>query len=184
MSTQAQTSTRKPSEVAREVFHAIFDERDLSDPSRYWTDESVDDFIALGKTVRGKDALAVFFRELFAAFPDWKLEIEQTIDDDDRRVVVQWSASATFDGVAWQGIEPTGSRVSVRGVDVITLDAGGAIAQNTVYYDAASFAARSACCRAKAHPVTGPCLRPSTSSRRPGRVCARAADDRRERARV
>lgn len=140
MNTPAAASTRTPSEVAREVFHAIFSERDLSDPSRYWTDESVDHFLALGKSVRGKDALAGFFRELFAAFPDWTLEIEQTVDDGDRRVVVQWTASATFDGAPWQGIEPTGSKVTVRGVDVISLDRDGRVAQNTVYYDGLAFA--------------------------------------------
>lgn len=140
MNTPAAASTRTPSEVAREVFHAIFSERDLSDPSRYWTDESVDHFLALGKSVRGKDALAGFFRELFAAFPDWTLEIEQTVDDGDRRVVVQWTASATFDGAPWQGVEPTGSKVTVRGVDVISLDRDGRVAQNTVYYDGLAFA--------------------------------------------
>jgi hypothetical protein len=50
-------------------------------------------------SLRGKDALAGFCRELFVAFPDWALTIEQTVDDGDRRVVVQWTASATFDGV-------------------------------------------------------------------------------------
>lgn len=134
------TSTRTPSEIARELFHMIFNERDLSDPSRYWTDESVDHFLALGKSVRGKDALAGFFRELFAAFPDWTLEIEQTIDDGDRRVVVQWTARATFDGAPWQGIQPTGSKVTARGVDVISLDSDGKVDQNTVYYDGTGFA--------------------------------------------
>jgi hypothetical protein len=86
----------------------LFSERDLSDPSRYWTDESVDHFIALGMSLRGEDALAGFVRELFVAFPDWALTIEQTVDDGDRRVVVQWTASATFDGGPWQGIERTG----------------------------------------------------------------------------
>jgi len=62
MTTSPTTSTRTPSDVAREVFHAIFSERDLSDPSRYWTDESVDHFVALGESVRGKDALAGFSR--------------------------------------------------------------------------------------------------------------------------
>jgi Tn3 transposase DDE domain len=33
--------------------HPPFSERDLSDPSRYWTDESVDHFIALGMSLRG-----------------------------------------------------------------------------------------------------------------------------------
>jgi steroid delta-isomerase-like uncharacterized protein len=90
--------------------------------------------------VRGKDALAAFGRELFAAFPDWTLEIEQTVDGGDRRVVVQWTASATFDGAPWQGIEPTGSKVTVRGIDVISLDQDGKVDHNTVYYDGMAFA--------------------------------------------
>jgi steroid delta-isomerase-like uncharacterized protein len=140
MSTPAAVSTRTPTEVAREVFHALFTERDLSDPSRFWTDESVDHFVALGLSVHGKDALAGFFRELFVAFPDWALTIEQTVDDGDRRVVVQWTASATFGGGPWQGIEPTGGKVTVRGVDVISLDRDDKVDQNTVYYDGAAFA--------------------------------------------
>jgi hypothetical protein len=52
MDTPAATSTRRPSEAARELFQAIFGKRDLSDASRCRTDESVDDFVALGKTVR------------------------------------------------------------------------------------------------------------------------------------
>ena len=140
MATPTAVSSRTPSEVAREVFRALFEDRDLADPSRYWTDDSVDHFVALGRTVKGKDALAAFFRELFAAFPDWSLEIEQTIDDGERRVVVQWTATATFSGAPWQGIEPTGSRVIVRGLDVISLDRNGKVDQNTVYYDGASFA--------------------------------------------
>ena len=103
MSKPPATSTRTPSQVAREVFHAIFNDRHFSDPSRYWTDQSVDHFLALGKSVRGKDALTGFFRELFAAFPDWTLDVEQTIDDGDRWVVVQWTARATFDGAPLAG---------------------------------------------------------------------------------
>lgn len=90
--------------------------------------------------MRGKDALAEFFRKLFAAFPDWTLEIEQTVDDGDSRAVVQWTAHATFDGPPWHGIEPTGHKLTVRGVDVISLDGDGRVAQNTVYYDGSAFA--------------------------------------------
>jgi steroid delta-isomerase-like uncharacterized protein len=126
--------------VIREAFQGIFSERNLSDPSRYWTDESVDHFLALGKSVCGKDALAAFFRGLFAAFPDWTLEIEQTVDDGDSRVVVQWTAHGTFNGASWQGIEPTGSKVTVHGVDIISIDRNGKVDQNTVYYDLAAIA--------------------------------------------
>ncbi len=81
-----------------------------------------------------------FFQETFAAFTDWELNIEQTTDDGESRVVVQWTARGTFDGAPWQGLEPTGRRVGIRGVDVIELDRDGRVEQNTVYYDAAAFA--------------------------------------------
>lgn len=136
----ATTDTRTPSQIAREIFHAIFDERDLSDPYRYWSDDSVDHFLAVGRTVRGAQALAQFFRDLFAAAPDWELEIENTVDDGDRQVVVQWHATGTLAGAPFLGIEPNGRRIELRGVDVIGLDADGKVDTNTVYYDGAEFA--------------------------------------------
>ena len=54
--------------------------------------------------------------------------------------MVQWTVGSTFDGAPWQGIEPTSSKVPVRGVDVISLDPAGKIDQNTVYYDGTGFA--------------------------------------------
>lgn len=75
-----------------------------------------------------------------SASAEGTLDIEQTIDDGDRRVVVQWTVGSTFDGAPWQGIEPTSSNVTVRGVDVISLDPNGKIDQNTVYYDGTGFA--------------------------------------------
>ena len=135
------TTTQTPSEVAREVFSAIFDDRDLSDPYRYWTDDSVDHFLAAGKSVRGAEGLAQWFRDLFAAVPDWKLEVENTVDDGERHVVVQWHAAGTFNGTQpFLGIEPTGRRVELRGVDVIEFDSNHKVVTNTVYYDGAEFA--------------------------------------------
>ena len=75
-----------------------------------------------------------------AAFPDWNLEVEQVFDDGDAHAIVQWSATATFEGTPWQGIEPSGSKLTLRGVDVITLDADGIVVENTVYYDGIAFA--------------------------------------------
>lgn len=135
------TTTQTPSEIAREVFSAIFDDRDLSDPYRYWTDDSVDHFLAAGKSVRGAEGLAQWFRDLFASVPDWKLEIENTVDDGERQVVVQWRATGTFNGTQpFLGIEPTGRRVEIRGVDVIRFDDDHKVETNTVYYDGAEFA--------------------------------------------
>ena len=62
--------TRSPSAIARETFRVLFEERDLSDPYRFWTDASVDHFLAAGQSVRGAQALTAWFRELLAAIPD------------------------------------------------------------------------------------------------------------------
>jgi steroid delta-isomerase-like uncharacterized protein len=134
------TQTRDLSAGAREIFSAIFDDRDLSDPYRHWTDDSVDHFLAAGKTVRGAHALAQWFRELFAAVPDWSLEIENTVDDGVDQVVVQWHATGTFTGAPFLGIEPTGGRLDIRGCDVIKVDDDFKVVTNTVYYDGAEFA--------------------------------------------
>jgi steroid delta-isomerase-like uncharacterized protein len=134
------TTSASLGERAREVFSAIFDDRDLSDPYRYWTDESVDHFLAAGRSVRGAQALAQWFRDLFAAVPDWHVTVENTVDDGDRQVVVQWHATGTFNGSApFIGIEPTGRRIDLRGVDVIVVDDDFKVVTNTVYYDAAEF---------------------------------------------
>jgi steroid delta-isomerase-like uncharacterized protein len=137
----ATTTSQTPAEIAREMFAALFDDRDLSDPYRYWTDRSVDHFLAAGRSVRGAEGLAQWFRDLFAAVPDWSLEIDNVVDDGDRQAVVQWHATGTMSGATpFLGIEPNGRRVDIRGVDVLRFDADGKVDTNTVYYDGAQFA--------------------------------------------
>jgi predicted SnoaL-like aldol condensation-catalyzing enzyme len=178
MSRPPATSTRTPSDVAREVFHAIFDDRDLSDPSRYWTDESVDHFVALGKSVRGKDALAGFFRELFVTFPDWTLEIEQTIDDGDRRVVVQWTARAPSTALPGRASSrlAAGSPSAASTSSASTPTARSTRTPSTT--TERDSPARSACCPARGRRPTVRCLPPSTSPRRPRSACAAVAAER------
>lgn len=124
----------------REIFRRLFDERDLSDPYRYWNDESVDHFLAAGRSVRGAPALAEWFAALFAAVPDWTLVVENVVDDGADQIVVQWTGTGTFTGAPFLGIEATGRRVEIHGCDVIRLDADGRVGTNTVYYDGAAFA--------------------------------------------
>ena len=58
---------------------------------------------------------------------------------DEEAAVVQWRAAGSFSGGPFQGIEPTGRRVEIRGVDVME-STGGLVRHNTIYYDGASFA--------------------------------------------
>ena len=129
-----------PSELARANFQGVFDERDLDHPERYWSDRSTNHFLATGETVRGSAELVEWFRKLFAAAPDWRIEIENVLDDGDRQAVVQWRGTGTFDGGPFQGIDATGRHVELRGVDVVRFDADGKVEDNTIYYDGAEFA--------------------------------------------
>jgi steroid delta-isomerase-like uncharacterized protein len=132
----------KPSELVRETYRVLFEERDLSDAatSRFWNDQTTDHFLAAGKSVVGKQALTAWFRELLTAVPDWRIEIENTFDDGDHQAVVQWRGTGTFTGGPFLGMEPNGRRVEIRGVDLFRFDADGMVAENTVYYDGAEFA--------------------------------------------
>jgi steroid delta-isomerase-like uncharacterized protein len=130
------TETPTPSEVARTIFEAL-SKRDLDTAMKFNTDDAVDDFVAIGE-FRGRLAIRRFFDELLAAFPDFEIAVDRIVGDDSA-AVVQWHAAGTFSGGKFQGIEPTGKRVQIRGVDVMEF-AEGRYVHNTIYYDGASFA--------------------------------------------
>ena len=130
------TETPTPSEVARTIFEAL-SKRDLDTAMKFNTDDAVDDFVAIGE-FRGRLAIRRFFDELLAAFPDFDIALDRIVGDDSA-AVVQWHAAGTFSGGKFQGIEPTGKHVEIRGVDVMEF-AEGRYVHNTIYYDGASFA--------------------------------------------
>jgi steroid delta-isomerase-like uncharacterized protein len=130
------TETPTPSEVARTIFEAL-SKRDLDTAMKFTTDDAVDDFVAIGE-FRGRLAIRRFFDELLAAFPDFAIAVDRIVGDDSA-AVVQWHAAGTFSGGKFQGIEPTGKRVQIRGVEVMEF-AEGRYVHNTIYYDGASFA--------------------------------------------
>jgi steroid delta-isomerase-like uncharacterized protein len=130
------TGVRTP----REVAHAVFDAVAARDPDgivEFGEPGYVDDFVAVGE-FRGRDAIRDFFRQVFAAFPDFDMTVDRIVADDSS-AVVQWHLAGTFSGGTFQGVRPTGRRVELRGVDVMEI-AGGLIQRNTIYYDGASFA--------------------------------------------
>jgi steroid delta-isomerase-like uncharacterized protein len=128
--------TRTPAEVARAAFDAVA-KRDADAVAALTTETTVDDFVAIGE-VRGPDAIRKFFLDTFAAFPDFSMTADRIVADEEA-AVVQWHATGTFSGAPFQGIEPTGKHVELRGVDVMEV-ANGHVRRNTIYYDGASFA--------------------------------------------
>jgi steroid delta-isomerase-like uncharacterized protein len=137
---ESSTDTRTPSQIARDAFRILFDERDLSDPYRLWSDDSVDHFLAAGQSVRGAQPLAQWFRELLDAVPDFRMEVLNAFDDGDRQATLAWRATGTFSGGPFLGIESNGRRIDLRGVDVMRFDSDGKIDENWIYYDGAEFA--------------------------------------------
>src|SRR5438445_13493663 len=77
MATRTVSKTKSAKELAQESFDAL-KRKDIAYAERFWGPESVDHFLAAGEH-RGKDAIAAYFRELFAAFPDFSLEVERIV---------------------------------------------------------------------------------------------------------
>lgn len=104
----------------------------------HWHDDGVDDLVPIG-ILRGPGAVRTFFSELFAAVPDLEfLVLKMAVDS--QGAAVQWRMRGTFDGAAFQGVEPTGREIEIRGCDCLEVDEDGKLTRNTAYYDGAAFA--------------------------------------------
>jgi steroid delta-isomerase-like uncharacterized protein len=125
-----------PESVARAIFEGLA-VKDMGVIDRFVHPEAVDDFVAIGE-FHGRESIRQFFAELFTAFPEFEMDVERIVASD-TAAVVQWRASGTFTGGPFLGIEPTGRRVEIRGVDVMEIE-GGQVRHNTIYYDGNAFA--------------------------------------------
>ena len=130
------TEILTPAQTARAIFDSL-NAKDLDALVRFTDAETVDDFVAVGE-FRGPEEIRQFFAELLTAFPDFTITIERLVSDE-TTAVVQWRAEGTFTGGPFQGVEPTGGDVNLRGVDVMEI-ANGTVRRNTIYYDGAAFA--------------------------------------------
>lgn len=128
--------TRSAEEVARSYFEAVA-ARNADEMAKHWHADGVDDLVPVG-ILRGPDEVRDFFNELFTAVPDAELTVEDTIVQGSK-AVVRWRTVGTFDSGIFQGIEPTGRRVELRGADCLEVKSGKII-RNTAYWDGAGFA--------------------------------------------
>jgi steroid delta-isomerase-like uncharacterized protein len=132
----AQGEHRTPAQVA-EAALASFATRDPDLVAANAHPDAVDDVVAIGE-FRGRAAIREFYEEMFEAFPDFEIRPERIIADD-AGAAVRWIATGTFDGKPFQGIQPTGRRIELPGVDYMEIS-DGLIRRNTIFYDGASFA--------------------------------------------
>jgi steroid delta-isomerase-like uncharacterized protein len=120
----------------RSYFDAIAN-RDPDAIAAHWRDDGVDDLVPL-RPLRGTGEIVAFFKELFAAVPDLETTVTRVVAGE-TQAAVEWRMSGHFTGAPFQGIDPTGRRVEMRGLDLFEVE-DGKITSNTGYYDGMSFA--------------------------------------------
>jgi steroid delta-isomerase-like uncharacterized protein len=131
------TARRKANgELVRSFFEALA-ARDPERMAQHWSPDLVQDLVPLG-VFRGREEIKGIYRELFAAAPDLETTVQRVVTDE-QHAVVEWRMTGTFSGRPFQGLDPTGRRVELRGVDVYTID-DGAFTAETSYYDGMAFA--------------------------------------------
>jgi steroid delta-isomerase-like uncharacterized protein len=130
-----ETKISSPVDTAREMFETVLNRRDAEALRPYWADDLVEE-LPTG-TYRGPDEMARYFAETFAALPDFHIEAER-IAGEGETVFVRWRLTGTFSGAPWQGIEPTGDRIELVGMDCFTIREGKVV-RNVVVFDQVSF---------------------------------------------
>jgi steroid delta-isomerase-like uncharacterized protein len=126
-----------PGRVARAYFEAVA-ARDVDAMADCWAEGGIDHLAPLNRDLRAPDELRSFFSQTFTAMPDWRFEVLDVVAARNQ-AAVRWHATGTFCGGPFEGIEPTGSRIELEGIDLLTVE-DGKIQRNDAYYDSAQFA--------------------------------------------
>jgi steroid delta-isomerase-like uncharacterized protein len=127
--------SRAVEKVARSFFEAT-GAHDVDKAVEYWADDGVEDIVPVG-VFRGKKEIEAWARGFLGASSDLEVTVDRVITDD-TRAVVEWRFRGTFDG-PFQGLEPTGKKIDLRGTDIIEIE-DNEIKRLTAYYDSTAFA--------------------------------------------
>lgn len=127
---------RTPEATVRAYFDAVT-ARDPDAMTQYWSEDGIEEILPVG-ILRGPEEIKGYFTQLFAAIPDFEMTVERTLAQE-QNVLVQWRASGTFEGGPLMGVDPTGRRVELRGLDWLEVE-GEKIVRNTAFADGAALA--------------------------------------------
>ena len=116
--------------IARAYFEALA-KRDLDAAQALWRPGGIDRLHGLAE-LRVPGEHRAYFQNLFAAFPDFELEVVDVTGAGDR-AAVRWRGTGTFNGTArFQGLNPNGSRIEIEGCDMLSIEEGE-IVENNAY---------------------------------------------------
>jgi hydroxyacylglutathione hydrolase len=124
-------------EIAKLYFEAL-NAHDLDQATALWAPDAVDRFVG-DQEVVGPDGVREYFSGVFAAFPDFTIEVLDCTTSR-QRTAVRWHARGTFAGPGmFQGFEPNGAQIDLEGCDVLTVSED-LIQHNDAYLDTTSIA--------------------------------------------
>jgi steroid delta-isomerase-like uncharacterized protein len=121
-------------ELIRWAF-AILNRHDAPSLAQLYTAETVERFP--DRTCRGGDAIVAYFEDVFAAIPDWHIQIVGLAEQGED-VFVQWHMTGTHLGPLL-GIAPSGRALAIDGIDHFVLR-GGKLVSNFVVVDQLQYA--------------------------------------------
>ena len=81
----------------------------------------------------GLEGVKQWFSSMHTAFPDFQMNVEDMIAEGDK-VVARVSLSGTHQG-EFMGIDPTGNRVTITGIDILRINAEGKIVEHWGNFD-------------------------------------------------
>jgi len=109
-------------EVARGYFGAL-GKRDRNAQREWYGPEMRGDIHGVTGPI-DRAGLIEYFDSLYAAIPDFQLDILDLVAEDDK-AVVRWHVTGTFAGPGtFQGLEPNGARMDIEGCDFVTVKDG------------------------------------------------------------
>ena len=123
--------------IARAYFEAI-GARDTEAMMSFWEPGGIGDIHGLVE-LSAPDTYAAWFANLFAAVPDWRMEILDLVAEGEK-AAVRWRATGNFDGTArFEGMLPTGAKIDITGFDLLTIR-DGKIQRNEAYMNGSEMA--------------------------------------------
>jgi steroid delta-isomerase-like uncharacterized protein len=131
--------TTTPTEIVKSIFERL-DKRDSEVLSDFGAEDVVEMWPIVGR-LQGLKAVGSHFAAIFAAVPDFHIEIERMAADRET-VFAHWHATGTFNGEPFLGIEATGRPIDIRGTDCFTIRDGKVVA-NFIAYDGMTFAVQA-----------------------------------------
>jgi glyoxylase-like metal-dependent hydrolase (beta-lactamase superfamily II)/predicted ester cyclase len=124
-------------EIARRYFAALA-AHDLDAATACWRPGAIDRLVGQRDLV-APDGVREYFSGMFAAFPDFALEVVE-MTTYRQRTAVRWRATGTFAGPGtFEGFAPNHAQITIEGCDVVTVE-DELIVHNDAFIDSGAVA--------------------------------------------